>query len=306
MTLNRIFSVHFFPVWAILISIWAMSAPQGFVELKPYILPLLMAVMLGMGMTLNWSDFKLVWQKKAAVGLGVTIQFVVMPFAAFALARLFDLSLALTIGLMLVGATAGGTASNVMAYLAKGDVALSVSMTLVSTLLAVFLLPMLTWLYIGQAVEVPVWSMLMSLVKLILFPLVLGMTINHFLHQKLRWLQPALPVFAMAAIVLIIGIVVGLNQANLQTLAVALALVVVLHNAIGLLSGYFFSRWLGFDEKTCRTVAIEVGMQNSGLSVALAVKYFTPLAALPGAIFSIWHNVSGSLLAAYWQKKSGS
>lgn len=303
MRLKTLFSVYLFPVWAVLISVWAVSAPDGFIALKPYIFPLLMSVMLGMGMTLSVNDFTQVWQKKSAVALGVSIQFVVMPLAAYALAQAFSLSTELTIGLMLVGATAGGTASNVMTYLAKGDVALSVSMTLVSTLLAVLLLPFLTWIYLAQTVPVPVESMLMSLLKLILLPLVVGMLINHFFYQKLQWLQPALPAFAMFSIVLIIGIVVGLNQANIGQLGLGLAAVIMLHNLIGLASGYFAAKGLGHDETTARTLAIEVGMQNSGLSVALAIKYFTPMAALPGALFSVWHNISGALLAAYWQKK---
>lgn len=301
--IRALVSVHMFPIWALLVSLWAVASPAGFVDLKPYIIPLLMAVMLGMGMTLRWADFVAVWQRKSAVGLGVAIQFIVMPLAAFGLAKAFGLDNDLTIGLMLVGATAGGTASNVMAYLAKGDVALSVSMTLISTLLAVFLLPLLTWLYLGQSVQVPVGSMLWSLVKLILLPLLAGMALNHFFHARLAFLQPALPVFSMAAIVLIIGIVVGLNQTNLQSLAWGLAAVIVLHNAIGLASGYFAAKWAGHNEQTARTLAIEVGMQNSGLSVALALKYFSAAAALPGALFSIWHNVSGSVLAAYWRRK---
>lgn len=263
-----------------------------------------MLVMLSMGMTLSWQNFRSVWQQKSAVLLGVTIQFIIMPLTAFLLAKTLNLSTELTVGLMLVGTTAGGTASNVMAYLAKGDLALSVSMTLVSTLLAVFLLPLLTWLYIGQSIEVPAIGMLLSLIKLILLPVIIGMILNHFFHQKLKKIEPIFPIFSMFTIVLIIAIVVALNHHNLSNVIWLLILAVVLHNLVGLASGYGLAKLFGHNDKTARTLAIEVGMQNSGLSVALAMQYFSSPAALPGAMFSIWHNISGSIFAAYWQRKN--
>jgi BASS family bile acid:Na+ symporter len=290
-----------FPFWALIISGIALFYPQFFVDLKSWIVPLLMAVMLGMGLTLNWQDFKQVWQNRLVVGLGVGIQFLIMPFTAWFLSLLMGLSLELTIGMMLVGATAGGTASNVMAYLAKGDVALSVSMTLISTLVAVIMLPLLTWFYLGQSVDVPVTSMLWMLLKMIVLPLLLGMALNKLFHEKLSKIIPVFPLFSMGVILLIIAIVVALNQTNLQTLAWTVLLAVILHNIIGLVSGYWLTRKLGYDSVIARTVAIEVGMQNSGLSVALALQYFSAASALPGALFSIWHNLSGSLFASYWQ-----
>ncbi|MDG4812778.1 bile acid:sodium symporter family protein [Hydrogenovibrio sp. 3SP14C1] len=298
-----IFSIYLFPVWVLIFSAYALIFPEPLVELKSSIVPLLMAVMLGMGMTLRWQDFAEVLQRKSAVALGVGIQFVVMPLAALGLAQVLNLSQDLTIGLMLVGATAGGTASNVMTYLVKGNVALSVSMTLVSTLCAIVLLPFLTWFYLNETVSVPAWGMLMSLVQLILLPISVGLLLNHFFAKPLQLIQPILPVFSMFAIIFIIAIVVALNHLQLQSIVWMLALAVITHNAIGLISGYGISKLVGFDEKTARTVAIEVGMQNSGLSVALALKYFSAMSALPGALFSVWHNISGSLLAAYWQRK---
>ncbi len=292
-----------FPFWALVFSGFALLYPQFFVDLKSWIVPLLMAVMLGMGLTLSWRDFKQVWQNRLVVGLGIGIQFLIMPFTAWFLSLLMGLSLELTIGMMLVGATAGGTASNVMAYLAKGDVALSVSMTLVSTLAAVIMLPFLTWFYLDQSVDVPVTSMLWMLLKMIVLPLLLGMLLNGLFHHKLSKIMPVFPLFSMAVILLIIAIVVALNQANLQTLAWTVLLAVILHNIIGLASGYWLTRKLGYDSVIARTVAIEVGMQNSGLSVALALQYFSAASALPGALFSIWHNLSGSMFASYWQAR---
>ena len=292
-----------FPIWAVLISALALFYPHWFVDLKTWIVPLLMLVMLGMGLTLRWQDFKQVLQNRLVVGLGISIQFLIMPLAAWLLSLGFGLSLELTIGMMLVGATAGGTASNVMAYLAKGDVALSVSMTLISTLVAVVMLPLLTWLYLGQSVEVPVTSMFIMLLKMIVAPLLTGMLINHFWHRNVAKIQGVFPLFSMGVILLIIAIVVALNANNLQTVVWTLVLAVMLHNLIGLFSGYWLTRKLGYDSMIARTVAIEVGMQNSGLSVALALKYFTAASALPGALFSVWHNLSGSVFASYWQSR---
>ncbi|QBZ83247.1 Pantothenate precursors transporter PanS [Hydrogenovibrio crunogenus] len=298
-----IFSIYLFPVWVLIFSAYALIFPEPLVEMKSSIVPLLMAVMLGMGMTLRWQDFVDVLQRKTAVMLGVGIQFVVMPLAALGLSNVLNLFEELTIGLMLVGTTAGGTASNVMTYLVKGNVALSVSMTLISTLCAIVLLPFLTWFYLDETVAVPAWEMVVSLIQLILLPISLGVLLNHFFAKPLQLIQPVLPVFSMFAIIFIIAIVVALNHLQLQSVVWVLALAVIAHNAIGLISGYGISKLVGFDERTARTVAIEVGMQNSGLSVALALKYFTAMSALPGALFSVWHNISGSVLAAYWQRK---
>ena len=297
-------AIYLFPVLALLISVFAYIFPALLVGLKAFIVPLLVGVMLAMGLTLQWRDFAKVWQYRRIVGAGVAIQFIIMPFAAWLIALLLGLSEALMTGMMLVGATAGGTASNVMAYLAKGNVALSVSMTMISTLVAVILLPLLTWLYLGQSIEVPALSMLDMLVKVILLPVAAGMLLNHFFKHKLAGIAPACSVFSMAAILLIIAIVVALNSDNLNSVAWQVVSAVVLHNLIGLGCGYGLSRKLGYDSVIARTVAIEVGMQNSGLSVALALKYFSAASALPGAIFSIWHNLSGALFASFWAKRS--
>jgi BASS family bile acid:Na+ symporter len=193
-----------------------------------------------------------------------------------------------------------------MTYLAQGNVALSVCMTLVSTAVAVVALPALTWVYLGQSIEVPFVGMMSTLLQLIVLPLAAGMLLNRWLGQRVPQLTTLFPLLSMFAIVVIIAIVVALNQTNLSSLAWGVMLAIVLHNLTGLASGYWLSRQLGYDTVTVRTVAIEVGMQNSGLSVALALKYFGAASALPGALFSIWHNLSGALFASYWQRKSSS
>lgn len=293
-----------FPIFAVLFSLVAFFMPNLFTGLKVYIVSLLMIVMLGMGLTLKLEDFYNVFEKKKAFLIGVLIQFIIMPLAAFFISKAMGFSTEITVGMMLVGTAAGGTASNVMTYIAKGDVALSVSMTFFSTLLSIVLMPFLTLLYIGEKIDVPAMSMLYSLIKIIVIPIALGVFINKFLHKFTEKILPALPVVSISAIILIIAIVVALNNKNIQTAGLGIFFGVILHNALGLFSGYYLSKLFKFDEKTARTVAIEVGMQNSGLSVALAIKYFSTLSALPGAIFSIWHNISGSLLASYWHSKN--
>jgi BASS family bile acid:Na+ symporter len=289
-----------FPILAIIASVTAYAVPGLFLPLKGSIMPLLTVIMFGMGLTLTAADFKHVAIRPQVVGLGVLLQYTVMPLTALIIGRSLALEPELIAGLVLVGCSPGGTASNVISYLAKADVALSVTLTLISTLLAVVATPVLTWLLVGQTIPVAVGAMLLSLLKIVLIPVLLGVALNTFFHQWLRRLQPIFPMVATVAIVMVIAIVVALNQERLATTGLTVILAVILHNLFGLLGGYWVPRLLGNDPITCRTLSIEVGMQNSGLSVALAVQYFSALAALPGAIFSIWHNLSGAVLASWW------
>lgn len=293
-----------FPFWALAGAWLAYLYPAIFTDLKPAIVPLLGLVMFGMGMTLSGSSFLTVLRRPVTVGLGVALQFLLMPLAGWLLTLLFQLPVQLAIGVILVGCSPGGTASNVICYLARGDVALSITLTAVSTLLAVVATPLLTLLYAGQTVPVPVLDMLLSILKIIILPVAGGVLLNHFLHRQLAPLARLFPVISVAAIVLIIAIIVALNHAQLGRLGGAVAGAIVLHNGLGLLGGYWLPRMFGRSERECRTLAIETGMQNSGLAVALAVKYFSAGAAVPGALFSIWHNLSGSLIAAYWSRRS--
>ena len=296
--LNRLF-----PIWAILFALCAAWQPSWFTGLSGQIKPLLALIMFAMGLTLSRQDFLGVIRAPKPVAVGIVLQFTLMPLAALLVSTLLGLDPALTVGMVLVGATAGGTASNVMAWLAGGHVALSVSMTLASTLVSVAATPLLTWLLVGESIAVPVAGMFLSIAQLVIAPIALGVVVHHLLGQRVRRVEPMLATLAMAAIVLIIAIVVGLNADRLLTLGPLVALAVVLHNGIGLAGGYGLARVMGFGERTARTVAIEVGMQNSGLAVALASQFFSASAALPGALFSVWHNVSGSLLAGYWKRR---
>ncbi|MGH1537673.1 MAG: bile acid:sodium symporter family protein [Gammaproteobacteria bacterium] len=291
-----------FPVWAILFSTVAFYFPEYFIPMRPSIIYLLAIVMLGMGLTLRLEDFKNLLSLKILILIGLILQFTIMPLSAWLIGLSLGLSIPLLTGMILVGACPGGTASNVICYLAKGNVALSLALTSCSTFLAVIATPLLAWLYLGQSVEVPVTNMMITMLKVIIFPIALGVLINHLLNTKLRAVIKIFPSVSILSICLIIAIIIASNQHSLQNIALTVVIAVILHNLVGLASGYFFSKQLGYDHKISKTLAIEVGMQNSGLAVALAYQYFQPIAALPGAVFSIWHNLSGSILATIWSK----
>ncbi|MBD3669750.1 MAG: bile acid:sodium symporter family protein [Gammaproteobacteria bacterium] len=291
-----------FPLWALLFSLLAWFWPQWFTGLKPAILPLLALVMFGMGLTLRLDDFIRVLRMPRLIALGVALQFGLMPLFAWFIATGLALDPLLAAGMILVGSSPGGTASNVVTYLAKGNVALSISLTAVSTLLAVLLTPWLSWLYIQANIEVPILPMLQTILLLVILPVTAGILLNHFFKRVLTPVQSFFPLLSVLAIVLIIAIIVALNHQRLGELTGILILAVVLHNLAGVFAGYGITALSGYDRKECRALAIEVGMQNSGLAVALALKHFVSIAALPGALFSIWHNLSGSVLAGYWRR----
>lgn len=295
-----------FPLWAILLSVTAFFFPNAFVGMRPAIIPLLSVVMFCMGMTLKWSDFREIVKSPKIILIGVLLQYFVMPLSAFLISKSFGLSAEFIAGMVLVGSSAGGTASNVICYLAKGNVALSITLTMASTLIAVFAMPALSLLYLHQIVHVPFIKMLFSILQMVIIPVIAGTTLNTFLGTRIKNVGPVFPFFSTIAIVVIIAIIISLNQTKLKEVGLIIVSAVMLHNMSGLMIGYWLPKILGYDNRTCRTLSIEVGMQNSGLSVALAVKHFSVMAAIPGALFSIWHNLSGSFLAGYWSfKKSG-
>ena len=299
--MNRITGL--FPLWAFLFAVLAYAVPGPWLLLKPAIIPLLGIVMLGMGLTLTITDFRNVLRFPKAVATGVCLQFLLMPLIAFIISRVAGLPPALLAGMVIVGACPGGTASNVICYLAKGDVALSISMTLMSTLLSFIATPLLTWIYIGQSIDVPILNMLISILKIIIVPVVVGVAVNTLFGKRLTKIKHIFPLISVAAIVIIIASIVALNRENIGRAGWLIIVCVCAHNVLGLSSGYGLARLLRMDEQRARTIAIEVGMQNSGLGVALALKHFSALSALPGAIFSIWHNLSGACLARYWSTK---
>ena len=260
---------------------------------------LLGVVMFGMGLTLNLKDFKIVFSRPKDVIVGCLAQFTIMPLLAWGLSSLFALDEALALGVVLVGCCPGGTASNVITYLAKGDLALSVGMTGVSTLLAPLLTPLLTWALAGKSVDVDVAGMLLSILWVVILPIVVGLTVKGLWPKFTEKATGYLPAISTLAITSIVAIVIGANANKLMAGGLIIVVVIVLHNICGLGLGYLIGRLLGLSEPKKRAISIEVGMQNSGLASSLATIHFAayPMATIPGAIFSVWHNISGAMVA---------
>jgi bile acid:Na+ symporter, BASS family len=297
-------SVYLLPIGAVIISIFAMFYPALLNDYGKAIVPLLGLVMFSMGMTLTPVDFKRVLEQPALIFIGVSLQYILMPLIAWILAKILHLPVLLATGLILLGACPGGTASNVICFLAKANVALSITLTAVSTLTAVILTPLITLFYVDQSIAVPVDKMMKSLLFIVVLPVLSGVLINAYFQQRLVKVKPFLPLVSVLSIIFIIGVIVAKNHAELYQLGWLLFVSVALHNLFGLIVGYTIPKMMRYDEKVCKTLSIEVGMQNSGLAVVLANQYFSVVAALPGALFSIWHNVTGSMLAAYWSKNN--
>ncbi|MGA9228138.1 MAG: bile acid:sodium symporter family protein [Mesobacillus sp.] len=293
----------YFAVWVILTSVIAFLIPEPFLGLGGYITILLGVVMFGMGLTLKAVDFKIIFTKPIPVLIGVCAQFIIMPTVAFLIAKLLNLPAELAAGLVLLGCVPGGTASNVMVYLAKGNVPLSIAMTSVSTLLAPIMTPLLLLLLAGQWMPVDPVAMFKSIIQVIILPIILGLAIKKFFPVAVEKSLTVLPLISVAAIITIVSAVVSGNAATIAASGFLIFTAVMLHNGFGLLLGYFAAKVLGQDEVNRRAISIEVGMQNSGLGVALATAHFGPLAALPSVLAAAWHNISGPILATYWSKK---
>ena len=295
------FAGKWMAIIALLVAIIALAVPEPVHAILPtsWVNPLLGIVMFGMGMTLKLSDFKVVFTKPKAVITGILSQFIIMPLIAWVLCLVFQLPTELAVGVMLVGCCPGGTSSNVMTYLSKGDVALSVGMTACTTIMAPVVTPALVLLLAGQAVDVSYVSMLMSIVQVVLVPIALGFVINAVASKVAQACSKVLPLVSVIAISLIIMAVVSANAAKLMTVGWLIIAVVMLHNVCGYALGYGVGRVLGLSKAQMRTLSIEVGMQNSGLATSLATMHFAtmPLAAVPGAVFSVWHNISGAIYA---------
>ena len=290
----------FMAVIILIIAVIALFVPKTSLWIDTsWINYLLMVVMFGMGLTLKPSDFAVVFKHPKDIIIGCLSQFTIMPLLAFGLGKMFGLETGLLAGVILVGTCPGGTSSNVITYLSRGDVALSVGMTGVNTLLAPVLTPAITYLLLKTSVHVDVLSMFMSIVKVVIVPIVLGFVINHFFGKYTSKASEALPLISVAAIALIVASVVSHNaQKILETGAVVFA-VVVLHNVLGYLAGFLLGILLKLPLSKRKALSVEVGMQNSGLATSLAGSAFPDLsmATVPGAIFSVWHNISGAVLA---------
>lgn len=287
-------------------AVLALVFPDVLQQIRPTVINYLLGVvMFGMGLTLNLQDFKIVFSRPKDVIIGCLAQFTIMPLLAWGLTRTFQLDEALALGVVLVGCCPGGTASNVITYLAKGDLALSVGMTGVSTLLAPFMTPLLTWALAGKSVNVNVVGMLLSILWVVILPIVIGLIAKWIWPKFTEKATDYLPAISSIAISLIVAIIIGANAGKLLAGGLVIVLVVVLHNLCGLSCGYLIGRLLKLSEPKKRAISIEVGMQNSGLASSLATIHFAayPLATIPGALFSVWHNISGAMVARIFTKR---
>ncbi|MFK8986266.1 bile acid:sodium symporter family protein [Acinetobacter seifertii] len=294
-----------FALWVIVFAALALWQPEFFVWLKAYIPWILGIIMLGMGMTMTVDDFKGVLQSPKAVLIGVVAQFVVMPGLAYVLCKLFNLPPEIAVGVILVGCCPGGTASNVITYMAKGNVALSVACTSVSTLLAPVLTPAIFYLLASQWLKIDAASMLISILQVVLLPIVIGLILRTWLKRQVESYIQVMPLVSVIAIVAIVAAIIGGSKAAILQSGLLILAVVILHNGFGYLLGFTAARFFKLPYADSKAIAVEVGMQNSGLGVALAAVHFaaSPITAVPSAIFSLWHNISGPALATYWASK---
>ncbi|NIZ90965.1 bile acid:sodium symporter family protein [Kineococcus rubinsiae] len=281
----------------------ALTFPPAFDGWSPAVPWLLSVIMLGMGMTLRPADFTIIGRRPWALLLGVAAQYTIMPLLGFGIAHLLGFGAVLTAGMILVGAAPGGTASNVIVFLARGDTALSVAMTSVSTLLAPFLTPLLVLALVGESLPVSGWALFTSILQIVLVPVVVGLLLRLLLPRVVERCLGVLPLVSVLGITAVVLAVVAGSADTLLDVGLLVVLAVVLHNVCGLLLGYSVGRAARMPVASRRAISIEVGMQNSGLAAALATVYFAPAAALPAAIFSVWHNVSGSVLASVWSRR---
>ena len=286
-------------------AVVALAAPSAFSGIRPTVInPLLGVIMFGMGMALRLEDFRIVFSRPRDILIGCTAQFTIMPLLAFALSRLFALDEALAVGVVLVGCCPGGTASNVITYLAKGDLALSVGMTATSTILAPVLTPLLVWFLAGKTVDVDVIGMLLSILWVVILPIVAGLIVKWFWPRFTEKATAYLPAVSSLAIAFIVMIIIAANASKLLLGGLIIVVVVILHNLCGLGLGWLIGHLLHLPAAKRKAISIEVGMQNSGLASSLATLHFAayPMATIPGAIFSVWHNISGAIVARLYAR----
>ncbi|WP_371373170.1 bile acid:sodium symporter family protein [Sporomusa aerivorans] len=300
---NSQYITRYVSLWVILGAITAFLYPPAFKPFAKDIPYLLAMIMLGMGLTMTPAEFQLVLKRPKDIFYGIALRYLIMPAVAWGVAKALALPPELAAGLILVGCCPSGTASNVMTFIARGDTALSVSVSSLNTLLAPILTPALFLLLGGLIIPVNSAALFSDIVKIIVVPILLGISLRVLANKYVTYIQPVIPAVSVALIVITIGVVVALNAAKLSAVAMIALLAVILHNLIGLGLGYGAAHTLGMSEPKARAIAFEIGIENSGLAAALAIAHLDPVAAIPGAIFSVWHNLSGSALAAYWVKK---
>lgn len=294
---------RYFTLWLILCSTLAFFFPDTLKASGGWITNMLCLIMLGMGLTMKFDDFKLVFSRPRDVIVGIILRYTIMPLVGFCVSKILGLPPALAAGLILVGCCPSGTASNVICFLAKGDVALSVTVSSFNILLAPILLPPTFLLLAGQYVHVDAVGMFLDTVKVVLIPVIAGILLRKYYENFVERFMKAIPVITIIIMIWVIAIVVAVSAAKLATVAVIAFLAVAIHNGTGFALGYGISKAIGMAENKARAICFEVGIEMSGLAVVLAMAHLDPLAAVPGAIFSVWHNMIGGFIAGYWAKR---
>ena len=299
-----------FTLWVLASAVVALAYPGYFIrigsfELKTLMIPLLQIIMFGMGTTMSLKDFSNIVAMPKGVALGILCQYAIMPFLALGLAKVFGFGPEIAVGIILVGSSPGGLASNVMTYLAKGNVALSITLTTISTMLSPLLTPFLMKTFGSAYIEIHFFEMMWSIVKIVIFPVIAGLALNYLFRKSMEWLNRVLPLISMAGIIYILAIIIAAGRNSLISIGVLLLVAVILHNLLGFLLGYGVARFAGLDRKSCRTIAFEVGMQNSGLASGIALQMGKlATVGLAPALFSPIQNVTGSILANIWSGNS--
>lgn len=307
---DTVFKSFAFSLWIFAAVSFAMFYPQymtswGGYNLSNLIVPLIQLIMFGMGTQLSLKDFAGVMKKPKGVAVGLICQYTIMPVVGISLALTFGFPAEVAAGVVLIGSCPGGVASNVMAFIAEADLALSITLTAVATMLSPLMTPFLMQLLAGQFVPIDTIGMMLSILNMIIAPIVLGLLFNHFLHGKLKWLDDIMPVVSMAGIAFIIAVITAAGRDSLISIGLLLVLAAVIHNALGYFFGYWGCRLLGMDEKSCRTIAFEVGMQNGGMASGLAQEMGKiATVGLAPAIFGPWMNITGSTLANWWRRSA--
>ncbi|WP_049576001.1 bile acid:sodium symporter family protein [Nocardiopsis sp. SBT366] len=297
---------RWFAVLVLAGAVVGLLVPEQTSLITPHVSLLLGVIMFCMGLTMRPQDFAVVARHPKAVLLGVAAQYTVMPLLGWGIAHAFGLPPLLVVGMILVGASPGGTASNVIVYLARGDVALSVAMTSISTMLAPFITPLLVLGLAGSTLPISAGDLFLSILQVVLLPVVGGLLLRLFADRYVVPILPLMPLVSVTGIVLVVSGVVGANSDAVLTTGLLLALAVILHNTLGLFLGYLVGYFGRLPDSARRAVSVEVGMQNSGLAASLATTHFEPIAALPGALFSVWHNLSGAAVATFWARRAPS
>ncbi|WP_234572975.1 bile acid:sodium symporter family protein [Rhodohalobacter sp. 614A] len=307
---DTLFKSFAFSIWIFASVSFAMFYPDMIVEIGGFnttvlIVPLIQIIMFGMGTQLSINDFKGVLKRPRGVLVGMVCQFTIMPLVGISLALTFGFPAEIAAGVVLIGSCPGGVASNVMAFIAEADLALSITLTAVATMVSPFITPLLMEFLAGQFVPIDALGMMWSILNMIILPIVLGLIFNHFLHGKAQWLDDVMPVVSMVGIAVIITVITAAGRDSLVSIGLLLVLAAIIHNGVGYFLGYWGGRLLGMDEKSCRTIALEVGMQNGGMASGLAAEMGKiATVGLAPAVFGPWMNVSGSTLANWWRRKA--